>query len=172
MDVKFVTTASTKLSELPIVNGQLIYLSDKNYAYYDVGGSRRAVSGMKIVASLPSTATVQEGVLYGLVNSSGQVAVSVWDASASTYRALSGSTIATTSSLGLVQPDGTTLTIDSNGVLTVSSLPSSAVTYNNQISGLSSTTAQGAFDEIVSRIVELENLADVALLTALPSTAS
>lgn len=151
MDVRFIATTSGKLSELSVVNGQLIYLSDKNATYYDMGGTRRFMSSMRVVPALPSTSDAQEGVLYGVVNASGRVDASVWDASASTFRSLSGY-VATTNSLGLVQPDGTTITIDANGVISchaeVTSLPSSSVTYDNTTSGLSATNAQAAIDEV------------------------
>ena len=214
MEVKFVSTSSTRLSELPILNGQLICLTDKNASFYDMGGSRRAITSVRIVSALPSTADVQEGILYGLVDSQGAVDASIWDASASTYRTLSGGQVATASSLGIVQPDGTTITINSNGVISCSSLPSSAVTYDNTTSGLAATNAQGAIDEVkvissgaatlansaqttanaatslaqealtvaqgttysiadlIQRVEQLENLADVALITALPSTSA
>lgn len=151
MDVRFIATTSDKISELSVVNGQLIYLSDINATYYDMGASRRLISSMRIVASLPSTAAAQEGVIYGVVNASGNVDATVWDPTAHTYRQLSGY-VATANSLGLVQPDGTTITIDANGVISchpeVTSLPASSIVYNNTTSGLASTTAQGAIDEV------------------------
>lgn len=151
MDVRFIATTSGKLSELSVVNGQLIYLSDKNATYYDMGGTRRFMSSMRVVPALPSTSVAQEGVLYGVVNASGHVDASVWDASASTFRSLSGY-VATTSSLGLVQPDGTTITIDANGVISchaeVTTLPATSITYDNTTSGLSATSAQAAIDEV------------------------
>ena len=110
MNVEYIATTSNKLAELPIVNGQLIYLDDLNATYYDMGGSRRFMSSMRVVPALPSTATAQEGVLYGVVNSAGHVDANVWDASASTYRSLTGY-VATTNTLGLVKPDGTTITV-------------------------------------------------------------
>ena len=114
MKVEYIATTSDKLSELSVVNGQLIYLSDIDASYYDMGGSRRPLSSMKLVSVLPSTSDAQENMIYGVVNASGNVDTYIWDASASTYRSLSGY-VATTSSLGLVRPDGTTITIDANG---------------------------------------------------------
>lgn len=151
MDVKYVATTSDKLSELAIVNGQLIFLSDLTAMYYDMGSTRRSISSMRLVSSLPSTATAQEGMIYGLVNASGHVDAHVWDASASTYRQMAGYA-ATTTSLGLVRPDGLTITIDENGVISchaeVTELPADHITYNNTLSGLASTTAQAAIDEV------------------------
>lgn len=151
MDVKFIATTSGQLSELSIVNGQLIYLSDRTATYYDMGNTRRLISSMQIVSSLPSTSVAQEGVIYGLVNADGNVDATIWDANASTYRQMTGY-VATTSSLGLVKPDGTTITIDANGVISchaeVTSLPASSITYDNTTSGLSATVAQTAIDEV------------------------
>lgn len=188
MDVKFISTTSDKLSELAILNGQLIYLSDRDATYYDLGNTRNLISSVKLVSSLPSTATVQESVLYGLVGSGGEVQANIWDASASTYRVLSGGGIATTAAVGLVKPDGTSIVIDSNGTIStnLTSFPSSAVTYDNTVSGFSATSVQTALDEVAgmstafassvssldTRIVTLERLADVALISALPSTTS
>lgn len=151
MDVKFIATTSGQLSELSIVNGQLIYLSDRTATYYDMGNTRRLISSMQIVSSLPSTSVAQEGVIYGLVNADGNVDATIWDANASTYRQMTGY-VATTSTLGLVKPDGTTITIDANGVISchaeVTSLPASSITYDNTTSGLSATVAQTAIDEV------------------------
>ena len=151
MKVEYIATTSDKLSELSVVNGQLIYLSDGDASYYDMGGVRRPLSSMKLVPALPSTVNAQENMIYGVVNASGNVDASIWDANASTYRSLSGY-VATTSSLGLVRPDGTTITIDANGVISchadVTSLPSSAITYDNTTSGLAATNAQLAIDEV------------------------
>ena len=151
MDVRYIATTSDKLSELAIVNGQLIYLSDMNATYYDMGGTRRLVSSVKVVSALPSTSAAQESVIYGIVNDSGNVDASIWDANARTFRQLSGYK-ATANSLGLVQPDGITITVDSNGVISSSpqttSIAADHVTYDNTSSGLPSTAAQGAIDDL------------------------
>lgn len=176
MDVKYIATTSGKLSELSVVNGQLIYLSDLNATYYDMNNTRRLMSSMRVVSSLPSTSVAQEGVLYGVVNAAGHVEASVWDSSASTYRSLSGY-VATTTSVGLVKPDGTTITIDSNGVISchaeVTSLPSSSITYDNTTSGLAATNAQLALDEVttitndaVASATSATNVAQQAVQTA------
>lgn len=169
MEVKFIATTSAKLSELSIVSGQLIYLSDLNATYYDMGTSRRLMSSMRLMPALPSTSIAQEGVLYGVVNAAGNIEASVWDASASTYRCLSGYK-ATTTSLGLVQPDGTTITVDANGVISchaeVTSLPATSITYDNSVSGLTATNAQLAFDEIKSLTDDAAASASTAITIA------
>ena len=153
MDVRFIATTSDKLSRLSVVDGQLIYLSDLNATYYDMGSSRRLMSSMRLVSALPSTSVAQEGVLYGVVNAAGHVDATIWDSGASTYRSLSGY-VATTSSLGLVKPDGTTITIDANGTISchaeVTTLPASSITYDGTTAGLSATNSQAAIDEVAT----------------------
>ena len=53
MDVNYITVSSKKLSSVPIKNGQIIALMDKNVWFYDMGGIRHGVTGQKVVAELP-----------------------------------------------------------------------------------------------------------------------
>lgn len=145
MEIQFISTTSNKLSDLPIINGQFITLQDADGSYYDVGGSRKVITGFRLVSSLPSTG--QSGIIYGVTNADGHVDVSVWDSSTASYKQLSGYK-ATASSLGLVKPDGKTITINSNGVISFKSAPSTKVTYNNSTSGLAATNVQTAVDEV------------------------
>lgn len=55
-------------------------------------------------------------------------------------------TKATTSALGLVKPDNTTITVDNNGAIAATS----AVSYDHTASGLSSSTVKTAIDELAS----------------------
>lgn len=54
MDVRYITVKSNKLNTIPIVDGQIIAISDKDAWFYDMEGTRRAVSGQKMVESLPT----------------------------------------------------------------------------------------------------------------------
>lgn len=45
MDVKYIRTTASKLNSVPVVDGQLIYLSDTNKQYQDVGTSRQLLGG-------------------------------------------------------------------------------------------------------------------------------
>lgn len=45
LPVKFISTTSTKLSSVQIVDGQIIVLSDKNHLYYDINNTRHLISG-------------------------------------------------------------------------------------------------------------------------------
>lgn len=54
MDVVFITTTSEKLDSVPVVDGQIIALSDVDAYLYDQGGVRRAASQHNVVETLPS----------------------------------------------------------------------------------------------------------------------
>ena len=101
MYIYYSTTTSDKLSEVPLVNGQLIFVQDMGLEYYDMNGVRKLVSSVKLVDAFPSTSVAQEGVIYGMINSSGNIDAALWDSSASTFRMLS-SPLATTSVAGLM----------------------------------------------------------------------
>lgn len=53
MDVRFITTTLDKLDTVPIVDGQVIALSDIPAYYYDMGGERKPVTGQTYVTELP-----------------------------------------------------------------------------------------------------------------------
>lgn len=163
MDVRFYATTSAKLPTLPVVNGQLIYLEDKEASYYDMGNSRHPLSGVKFVPSL--TGTGQENMLYVVIDNQGHATASVWDSTSSSYLPLTGQ-IATTTSIGLVKPDGTTITITNDGTISchaeVTSLAASAITYDNTASGTTATNAQDALDEIVSDVDSVSSVANSA----------
>lgn len=54
MDVVFITTTSEKLDSVPVIDGQIIALSDVDAYLYDQGGIRRAASQHNVVTTLPS----------------------------------------------------------------------------------------------------------------------
>lgn len=154
MDVKFYATTSSRLPSLPVINGQLIYLEDIDASYYDMGNSRHPISGVRLVSALPSTGQ-QANMLYVVIDQGGTAKASVWDSTSQTYKSLS-SDIATTANAGLVKPDGTTITISNDGTISchaeVTSLPATAITYDNTTSGTTATNAQGALDEIAAGV--------------------
>lgn len=78
MNVSFIATTLEKLNTVPIVNGQIIALSDANQWYYDMGGSRRLVSGQITVESLPATG--EEGIWY-ISNKPSEKGIHVWNGS-------------------------------------------------------------------------------------------
>lgn len=51
VSVEFVTTTEAKLASLQIKDGQLIALSDKHAMYYDMEGTRHAVTGAVFVGA-------------------------------------------------------------------------------------------------------------------------
>lgn len=167
MDVKFISTTSDRLPELPIVNGQLVYLSDKNASYYDIAGSRLFISGVRLVTSLPATG--QENVLYVIISQSGYVNSYIWDSTITDYRPISGE-VATVDQLGLVKPDGTTITIASDGTISshapVDTLPATSITYDNMTSQLAATNVQLAIDEVSQNANDASASASTAILLA------
>lgn len=167
MDVKFYTTTSAKLPTLPVVNGQLIYLEDKEAAFYDMGSSRHTISGVKQVTALPSTG--QANILYVRIDNDGNALASIWDDGSVGYKSVGGA-IATTATLGVVKPDGTTITVSADGTISthleVTSLPASSITYDNTTSGTTATDAQGALDEIAALAASAYSLADTANTSA------
>lgn len=163
MDVKFISTTSDRLPDLPIVSGQLIYLSDEIGTYYDIAGHRNFISGFRLVSELPNTG--HENVLYGIINDSGVVDAYIWDPDNSEFVMLSGYA-ATADRLGLVMPDGETITIDENGVISVASISSidaEDVTFDNTTSGLSSTNVQAAIDEVVTDLGDKVNTSSLGV---------
>lgn len=77
IDAKFVTTTSAKLSTIAVEDGQVIALSDKDAWYYDMGGSRHAVTGNKIDNVLPSSGDAD--TLYALNSDDPEVSgVYIW----------------------------------------------------------------------------------------------
>ena len=55
MDVKFIETTKNLLPHLPIDDGQVIALLDKNEYYYDLGGTRHVVSSLVFLSELPES---------------------------------------------------------------------------------------------------------------------
>ena len=66
MDVKFITTTSTKLNTIPIVDGQVITTSDRNNFYYDMSSKRNKVGGIVFMQTISGTG--EEGILYVISN--------------------------------------------------------------------------------------------------------
>lgn len=62
MDVVFITTTSEKLDAVPVINGQVIALSDVDAYYYDQGNTRHSASQHIVTESLPSAGT--KGGIY------------------------------------------------------------------------------------------------------------
>ena len=55
MDVKYITATAEQLPTVPIVDGQIIAISNSDAFFYDMGSTRRPVSGQKMVESLPES---------------------------------------------------------------------------------------------------------------------
>lgn len=81
MDVQYITVKSNKLATVPIVDGQIIAISDKDAWFYDMEGVRRIVSGQKIVTALPeNTESIYPDTVYIVLAGDAQ-GIHVWDGS-------------------------------------------------------------------------------------------
>lgn len=76
MDVKFICVKKQNLNSVPIVNGQLIALTDRGGIYYDMDSVRRNMSQKEIITTLPSTGN--SDTLY-VVTSGSKPGIYVWD---------------------------------------------------------------------------------------------
>ena len=65
--------------------------------------------------------------------------------------------VATTSTLGISKPDGTSLDIDASGTLSVKNVAASKVNYDNTTSQIESTDTQTAIDYIVAEIAGIDS---------------
>lgn len=77
MNVQYTATTRAKLSTLPVSNGQIIALTDESAYYYDMSNERHVISGLRVVAGLPSAGEV--GCLYLNTNST-PYRLYIWDA--------------------------------------------------------------------------------------------
>lgn len=164
MDVRFISTTSARLPDIPIIEGQLIYLRDINATYYDISSQRNPISGFHLVNRLPDNG--QPHVIYGVINSSGKVDASIWDTETGSFKPMTGY-IATSESVGLVKPDGDTITISEDGTITavthIDHIPASSVTYDNSESGMEAENAQAAIDELSTGVNDAAYTASTAL---------
>lgn len=73
----FLTTSSAKLSSIPIVDGQVIALADRNAWFYDMGGTRHPVGGNEYYdGSLPEVGS--DDVLYILTDAGADSGLYIW----------------------------------------------------------------------------------------------
>ena len=134
------TTAN--IANIPIVDGQILLSTDDNFIYLDNGNQRiqyRNNGTSSGVTYDNTSSTISSDSVQGAIDE------------------LDGRTkIATTSRLGIVKPDGTTISIDANGVLRGTGGSADVITYDNTTSGLQSTNVQDAIDELKGLIATLQ----------------
>ena len=123
-------------------HGQILLSTDDNFIYLDNGNQR---------IQYRNNGT-SSGVTY-INTTSGLSADDVQDA---IDELAERTQVATSSRLGIVKPDGDTITIDSNGVLTGNRGSADSITYSNTVSELESTNVQDAIDELKSLINTLQ----------------
>lgn len=141
-NVIFRRDTTANIANIPIVDGQILLSTDDNFIYLDNGNQR---------IQYRNNGT-SSGVTY-INTTSGLSADDVQDA---IDELAERTQVATSSRLGIVKPDGDTITIDSNGVLTGNRGSADSITYSNTVSELESTNVQGAIDELKSLINTLQ----------------
>lgn len=87
MKVQFATTPAARLNDVPVVNGQIVSISDGSGYYYDMGGVRRPAAGVVPVSSLPIVG--QSNLIYLLLLSN-KAKCYVWNATAQDYLIVGG----------------------------------------------------------------------------------
>lgn len=81
MDVAYITVKSDKLATVPIADGQIIAISDKDAWFYDMEGARHKVSGHVVANNLPeNTEQLYPDTLYIVQEGSSQ-GVYIWTGS-------------------------------------------------------------------------------------------
>lgn len=169
MDVKFISTTSIRLPSVPFVNGQIIYVSDKSDTYYDLGNTRHRLSNVVILDEYPQdTSGLELEMLYVILNENSNIQIGILDPSTRQFRVVSGY-IATSSSVGLVRPDNTSITISDEGVISaqaVTSMPAHSVTYDNTSSRFEGDNVQDVLDEIDADFTNIEVVANTAQTSA------
>ena len=83
MDVKFITVAKSNVSSVPVVDGQVIALQDRNGLYYDMNSVRRNVRGVSVVKDLKQVG--DPDCLYALFNHGSKDGIYAWNDEAKRY---------------------------------------------------------------------------------------
>ena len=142
--VVFLRDTTNNIANIPVVDGQIIFSTDENFIYIDNGDTRYQYRNNGLSSGVQYINTTS-----GLISTDVQGAID--ELSARTQ-------IATTSTNGISRPDGSSITINGQGVLSAANKTASDISYNNSSSGLSANKVQGAIDELKSLI---DDLADV-----------
>lgn len=87
MKVQFATAPAARLNDVPVVNGQIVSISDGSGYYYDMGGVRRPAAGVVPVSSLPIVG--QSNLIYLLLLSN-KAKCYVWNATSQDYLIVGG----------------------------------------------------------------------------------
>lgn len=138
-------TAYANLSQLPIVEGQMTFVSDKNTICYDIGGVRHYTGSIELVTELPPIESAQVNVIYAVDDGSGSLESMVLDPTANEYKQLSGNRILTEeldaimnvygsknlcpSSTESLSESGLEFVPDSNGVIEVTGTSTASTIY-------------------------------------------
>lgn len=83
MDVKFISVAKNNVNTVPVIDGQVIAVQDRNGLYYDMNSVRRNVRGVSVVRDLSSAGDPE--CLYALASNSSQDGIYIWDEANKAY---------------------------------------------------------------------------------------
>lgn len=140
--VVFLRDTTNNIANIPIVDGQIILSTDENFIYLDNGNQRIQYRNNGLAS----------GVQY--VNT--QSGLSGTDVQAAIDEVADRTNIATVVNAGIVKPDGTTIKINTSGVIRAESTGAN-VSYNNSTTHMTATDVQGAIDELYSMITAVSN---------------
>lgn len=85
MEVVFITTTKDKLDTVPVINGQVLALSDADGYFYDHGDKRHSVSGHTIAATLPAVGIAGQTYIITEGTSEYPKGLYVWNTSTSNW---------------------------------------------------------------------------------------
>ena len=151
MQTKFVGTTSARLPQLSVVNGQLIFLTDTDGAYYDAGGQRRSLSSGG--ASSPAAL----GFGYGTCSTAASTAAKV--VSLTDYALATGGFVSVTFTNAV--PANATMNINNQGAKPIY-YKNSAIVANLINAG---DTATFVYDGTNYRLLAIDSLIGTALVT-------
>lgn len=140
--VVFLRDTTSNIENIPIVDGQIILSTDENFIYLDNGNQRIQYRNNGLASGIQYDNT-QSGL-------SGTTVQSAIDEVADRTN------IATVVNAGIVKPDGTTIKINSSGVIRAEA-SGSGVSYNNSTTHMTATDVQGAIDELYAMITAVSN---------------
>ena len=138
--VTFIRNTTENIANIPIVDGQIILSTDENFIYLDNGNQRIQYRN--------------NGIASGIQYSNTSSGLSADDVQEAIDEVAGKTKVATTNRLGIVKPDGTSISINAQGVLSTSHT-ASGTSYNNSSSGMVANNVQAAIDELKTMIDNL-----------------
>ena len=140
--VVFLRDTTNNIANIPIVDGQIILSTDENFIYLDNGNQRIQYRNNGLASGVQYT-----GQDYSTLGDNVQTVIETINARTK---------IATDSSVGVIKPDNTTITVTSDGTLSASQQSARVVPYVPS-EGMTARNVQDAIDELKTMIMTLSN---------------